>query len=338
MKTKLFLLVFVAMLLPQVVFAQDSDEATATLQIGDQTSVFVGMNSYIQALNAAREAKQPSVITLSPNIFNGTDNRVPSNTKIIGMGYNENEEDGVKRTFIRGNMSIGEGETTENVHIEGVRIEGGIILFSDVCNKDTKIFRVRCGNIELRCNTDGLIIRETLMDQLYCYYGQTAVHTNMQVQNTILSRIYYMPSSAQVVFDHDVFVFDGRLAPFYYLNCIMRYCCNEGGIMNYCVFTNENTQLASVSGTGNYMGVDNATFWADGSQNMNWRENRWYELADPDSYPGSDGTQVGIYGGAYPYNRIPTTPRITKSEIDDRTSSEGKLHVNIEAQAQPVVE
>ena len=337
MKTKIFLLTLVAMLLPQVVFAQDSDEATATLQIGDRTSIFVGMDAYIQALNAAREAQQPCVITLSPNIFNGTSTRVPGNTKIIGMGYN-NEDDGVKRTFIRGSMYIGEGETTENVHIEGVYIEADILLFSDVCMKNAKIFRVRCRDISPRCNTDGLTIRETVMGGLNCFYAQNAVHTNMQVQNSILSRPYYMPVSAQVVFDHDVFNYEDRMGAHYYLNCIMNRCCVEGGIMNNCVITNESTQSEAVSGTGNYLGVNHAEFWADGSKNINWREGRWYELANPDNYPGSDGTQVGIYGGAYPFNRIPTTPRITKSEIDDRTSAEGKLHVNIEAQAQPVVE
>lgn len=56
-----------------------------------------------------------------------------------------------------------------------------------------------------------------------------------------------------------------------------------------------------------------------------------YELTDEAkaAYKGSDGTEVGIYGGAYPYSAIPTNPQITKCEVADKSTADGKLNVNI---------
>ena len=45
---------------------------------------------------------------------------------------------------------------------------------------------------------------------------------------------------------------------------------------------------------------------------------------------GTDGTEVGIYGGNIPYDATPTNPRITKFEVAQKTTADGKLSVDIE--------
>ena len=62
--------------------------------------------------------------------------------------------------------------------------------------------------------------------------------------------------------------------------------------------------------------------------------NKTFALKYPDKYLGEDGSQIGLYGGLYPWNKIPSTPRIIASEIDAKTSAEGKLKVNITVEAQ----
>ena len=47
-------------------------------------------------------------------------------------------------------------------------------------------------------------------------------------------------------------------------------------------------------------------------------------------YPGSDGTQVGIYGGAAPFNPRPDYIRIQQCTVAPRTTPDGKLNVDIE--------
>jgi hypothetical protein len=57
-----------------------------------------------------------------------------------------------------------------------------------------------------------------------------------------------------------------------------------------------------------------------------------YELSDEAAkiYKGNDGTVVGVWGGAYPFNITPSNPRLTKCEIVPRVGDDGKLNVTIE--------
>lgn len=57
-----------------------------------------------------------------------------------------------------------------------------------------------------------------------------------------------------------------------------------------------------------------------------------YELTDyaKSNYLGTDGTEVGLYGGIYPYNTTPTYPRITNLTVDKQTTADDKLNVEIE--------
>lgn len=52
-------------------------------------------------------------------------------------------------------------------------------------------------------------------------------------------------------------------------------------------------------------------------------------------YVGSDGKEVGIYGGDYPFSKIPSNPQILSKEIDVQTTTDGKLKVSVKIEAQP---
>lgn len=45
---------------------------------------------------------------------------------------------------------------------------------------------------------------------------------------------------------------------------------------------------------------------------------------------GTDGTEVGIYGGSLPYDPTPTNPQITKFNVAAKSTADGKLSVDIE--------
>ena len=56
-----------------------------------------------------------------------------------------------------------------------------------------------------------------------------------------------------------------------------------------------------------------------------------YELTDEAkaAYIGSDGTQIGIYGGMG-FDLVPSTLQITKCEVSPKATKEGKISVSIE--------
>ena len=120
-------------------------------------------------------------------------------------------------------------------------------------------------------------------------------------------------------------------------NCLSCYCAykdateTEDAIYDYNIFDNmssttnkylENGKpiqetISSVFKT--YNGVDNFSF------------NELYELTDEAkaTYLGSDGTQVGLYGGMG-FDLIPSTLQITKCEVSPRSTKDGKISVSIE--------
>ena len=63
-----------------------------------------------------------------------------------------------------------------------------------------------------------------------------------------------------------------------------------------------------VGSSNNWLNVGIANVFEDVA-NSDYSPSRTFTLKDPDNkYIGSDGTQVGVHGGAFPWNKIPSTP------------------------------
>ena len=60
-----------------------------------------------------------------------------------------------------------------------------------------------------------------------------------------------------------------------------------------------------------------------------------FELTDEakTTYLGTDGTEVGMHGGVLPYDSTPSYPQITKMNVANKTTADGKLSVEIEVSA-----
>jgi len=69
---------------------------------------------------------------------------------------------------------------------------------------------------------------------------------------------------------------------------------------------------------------------------FDYSDDETYELT-PEAratFLGTDGTQVGIYGGENPFTDIPTNPQITQKDIATKSTPDGKLNVSIKVEAQ----
>ena len=65
------------------------------------------------------------------------------------------------------------------------------------------------------------------------------------------------------------------------------------------------------------------------------KDDQQFELTDEakTTFLGTDGTEVGMYGGVLPYNSTPSYPQITKVNVANKTTADGKLSVEIEVSA-----
>lgn len=61
-----------------------------------------------------------------------------------------------------------------------------------------------------------------------------------------------------------------------------------------------------------------------------------FHLKNPTTYVGTDGTEVGLFGGLFPWNTevMPSNPHIMSNTSGTKTNSEGKLLLNLEVSAQ----
>lgn len=71
-----------------------------------------------------------------------------------------------------------------------------------------------------------------------------------------------------------------------------------------------------------------------GRDEISYNDTSTYELTEDAKkiYLGTDGTQIGIYGGSQPFSTKLTIPRVVKRNIADKTEA-GKLRVNIEVES-----
>ena len=65
------------------------------------------------------------------------------------------------------------------------------------------------------------------------------------------------------------------------------------------------------------------------------KEEGKFELTDEakTAFLGDDGTEMGMYGGVMPYNSTPSYPQITKMNVANKATADGKLSVEIEVSA-----
>ena len=335
-----------------------SETISATLQDGETTTVYYGTDALKTALNNAADG---SIITLSSGTFARPDNIMKS-VKIYGAGYEDDPITGVARTFLDGDIYMRgvEGVHLDNFYMEGVYVNGEVITYdaeNDEQIEGVKLVKCRTTNIQMRENSDATIIRQCFVEG--SILGNNTVASGFMVQNCYVSgEINGFNTESAIVVDHCILPAAGLTGrwgdvrqyhgPYYYKNTILNRYLTTGAVAVNCVgyadrLSNDgrNTVTNCYTDISNWEDLMGAIF-ADRQKDLNYMltDNsapRTWEVADPDTYKGDDGTVIGLAGGTYVWNKIPSTPRIISSTIDSKTVN-GKLHVNIKAEARPVVE
>lgn len=120
-------------------------------------------------------------------------------------------------------------------------------------------------------------------------------------------------------------------------NCLSCFCAykaatdTEDAIYDYNIFDNmvNSTNKYLENGTPINETITSIFKTYNGTDNFTFHE--LYELTDEakTTYIGSDGTQIGIYGGMG-FDLVPSTLQITKCEVSPKATKEGKISVSIE--------
>lgn len=302
-----------ALVCATVSFAQQN--LVATLTHGDEVSMFYGTYAYRDAMNAAVDG---DLINLSGGSFQACN--ITKAVAIRGAGA-----EAAQPTFIVNSFDIQiSTTTTERLTMEGLRISNTITVKDSLQN-----------SYFLKCDIANLYIKSGSFDNgmfVNCKLsisGNASCSGSMQFLNCLI-----------LAYD----IYDGKTYS-NLMNCVLT---KNGSKLYSCSLLNSiivnSTNLPSTASATNCLAVGNNCF---GSILAGVNNKYTAELAvftDSDytkdlndeakvAFLGTDGTQVGMYGGPMPFSLTPTYPQITKMEVASKTTADGKLSVNIEVSA-----
>ena len=327
---KIVLLIF-ALCYTVVAYAQGTDQISAILQHGDTETIFIGNTGLAKAYEAAVDG---DVIILSQGVFEPINN-ISKVLTIYGAGFEDNAETNTATTTINGTFKLGDGSDTEfdGIHIEGVKINGYMGLNSQL--KNVTIQRCSIGNnIEFNHNTENVTFRQCYM--LGDILGQYKHANGLLISNCYITKnINNFSVNSFVHIDHSYMGYMysrvyREYAQFLWTNSIINNLSGDmpsgyAAIVKNCIFFADN-YYNDVNLENCYRLSSIADIFADG-ENADYSPTRTFELKDPAKYVGTDGTPIGLSGGAG-WNKVPSNPYVSKVNT---TLSGTQLNVTYEA-------
>ncbi len=339
------LLLMLALAAVSMAMWAQSDVLTATLQHENTTSVFKGASALVQAHNAAVDG---DVITLSDGTFTATN--ITKSVTIYGAGFEQNEEAGTAITTINGKVYIGVADATlSDVKLEGLNFNN-IVYAANTSNGSTtaqlKNFTLKkcCFNNDLLFNSNIENVNILQCKANYIEGKKTVIANGLLVANCyIVNKVITFSTQSDVLLDHCIigWYYNGYgldkdemlYSAFTWTNCIIlgggSYSSPRSTGMN-CVVKNCVSSSWSTDIGCTYENCYQAyppSLFADAS-NASYTESRTFELANPETYVGTDGTPVGPFGGLG-WNKVPATPVVKSLDLEVNGTT---LNVTYEAE------
>lgn len=261
---------------------------------------------------------------------------------IIGTGHNPDSTQATGICYLSGNISISNGAS--NGRITGIYLTGTLAAVDTATNYI--ISRCRMGNIQLTAHSSQWIIEENIINSQIIGYG---AYNNL-FSNNIIGQCFYNMGPNNTV-KNNIFLMQSY-----------EIGCSNSSSVNNCTFENNN-----FIGGGNFTGqnnnlINNNLFVANitfpfgnnlGSNNVvnqtqssifvnqtgstfDYTQDYHLKLTSPGKNAGTDGTDIGIYGGMFPWKAgsVPFNPHIQIKSISNTTDQNGNLQINIKVNAQ----
>lgn len=334
-------------------FAQTS--LLATLSHEGSISTYYGSSALKEALEKATDG---DAITLSAGQFLAAN--ITKNVTLRGAGMSVRTDSiySHEATIVQGAFEIVPTDsTTGRIIVEGVYFTSDITYkglvrnplfmksrFSTVKSGDggrlvnaTLIHCRVASGIRLADNSNACFVNSVVWDP----ENESTTASNFEFDNCVVG---FIKSS-----------YTGNVINSYYKNCMImaNYSSIGTGNSHYSIpYSCTAINCVGCSSHGNLSDYYNNIFYNLSSKNttnenvakpsnvlktggFTYNDSEKYELTDEAKtrYLGTDGKQIGIYGGSLPYEEDPTTPQITKCNVAAKSTADGKLSVDIEVKA-----
>ena len=328
-----------------------------TLQHGETTTVFYG-DKFSDAHTAAVDG---DLITLSSGEFTVT--QITKAVKIQGAGYTQTPASNRYRTTLTNSsiaISVALPTTSSGLLIEGVYTAATITFtgaIKDCVIKKSYVAYLNFSGTQNNCGVDQCRIgRLYFVSPENCYAKNTVFYyTNYSTSSGIsyltadLAALRTGASTSKTVIENCVFPSFDCASVLFRNNIFIRINATNSNPLYRHVFTDtnsisENTAVVSSAGTtalptgsvatGTMLVTPINMYGVSTIPNAYAGYLQQLSPVAQDTYKGTDGKQVGIYGGSNPHTDVPTNPQVTAKSIATSSGSDGKLKVEITVQAQ----
>lgn len=317
----------------------------ATLSHEGNITTFYGAPALKQALNAAVDG---DIITLSPGTFQAAD--IKKSITLRGAGYVLNTETHTLPTVISGDFTL---YGTNGLTIEGINhnaIMSYNCSYESSKNTNAKFIKCKFNSVDSRYGyygyvglVDAQFINCKITNELYLN-----PNSNASLINCIVNKPQVSGSDDNSYFNFQNCVITGLDRDNYeswqiyrssFYNCIINVdyqksrslSSTNSGYNNLCINTDgyENFFVNFLTNTNNSYETDFTKIFKD--YTGTYSDDLTFELTDEakQKYVGSDGTEIGIYGGVMPFDPTPSNPQITKLNVASKSTANGKLSVDI---------
>ncbi len=313
-------------------FAQGS--LLATLSHEGEISTFYGAKALQDAHNAAVNG---DVITLSSGTFNAVD--ITKAVAIRGAGMDVDSSTGTLPTIISGDFNINISDAgTNRLTMEGLHHKQRITYKGTLTN--AMFLKCRFSQIDEGTNSkmvNGSFIHCKISGFFELSAGSSASCVNSFIANPVsindISSNFEM-TNCVVRLERGV----NSVKSSTLINCaIYVYVTGSYGDF-YWEFPSTTSLFNNVSNLDrvwrNCPNRTNQTAGMDAifkTYREGYSDSENLELTDEakTTYLGTDGKEIGIYGGSLPFSATPTNPQITKCEVASKSTADGKLSVDI---------
>ena len=301
-----------------------------------------GVTTHVATLQAALDAAEDGSIIYLPGSPGGiTANvKIDKTVNIIGVGYRDDMNPVTTKSLVNGNITFlpgSDGSTLMGVYLDGDVIIGetglgttGYVvnaLLIQQCNIN-KITQVTPNSSSYGGNT--IKITQNIIRYYPNYLRiNNPIITNNIFTNTNNNTIYY---TSGALFTNNIFYATSPIASS--TNTHFRNNICLGGMSNYIGFTifTNNIICSTSTFVGNYSNVTKDQIFKKWEGYSGFRYTDDYSLMDTSvgKNGGSDGKDVGIYGGdGWKEGAIPFNPHIESADIAPETAADGTLSVKI---------
>lgn len=305
------------------------------------TSVFGGTTPFVDAYNAA-QAGDTIYLPGSPLTYPTT---IDKSLVIFGTGHYPDSTSATGRTVLYGDLTI--GANADSIFIEGIELSGYLYFASNAKVDYATISRCKLNFIKYNGTQTTPCEYNTIKECVITsdVYLDNATMTSLS-NNIIQGRILNGNSNS---IENNILLYSSGSTSYYTLNNVDNSTISNNiffkpntYVHNQCesnTFTNNVFSQAISSGSNtfnsNYYSVDLTTLFVNQTGTA-FDYTHDYHLVNPATYIDTEGTQISIYGGVFPYkaSSVPSNPHINFKNISTTTDSNGLLNISIKVNAQ----